>query len=81
MLLKEVNKKRYTAAQVVETMQAEGYPTFKLHNHTELWKRLDAKDPAKGFGCAGDYKGTWVWFDAWLARVRAHCQEQGEKYK
>jgi hypothetical protein len=81
VLLKEVNKKRYTAAQVVEVMRAEGYPAFKQHNHTELWQSLNAKDPAKGFGCAGDYKGTWVWFDSWVARVRAHCQEQGEKYR
>jgi hypothetical protein len=81
VLLKEVNKKRFTPKQVVEIMQAEGYPAFNQHYHTLLWKSLDAKDPAKGFGCAGDYKGTWVWFDAWVARVRAHCQEQGDKYK
>lgn len=81
VLLKEVNKKRYTPKQVVEMMQAEGYPAFTQHHHTQLWKSLDAKEPAKGFGCAGDYKGTWVWFDAWIARVRAHCQEQGDRYK
>jgi len=81
VLLKEVNKKRFTATQVVEIMQAEGYPAFNQHYHTQLWKSLGAKDPAKGFGCAGDYKGTWVWFDAWVTRVRAHCQEQGDKYK
>lgn len=81
MLLKEVTKKRFTPKQVVEIMQGEGYPAFTQHYHTQLWKSLDAKDPAKGFGCAGDYKGTWVWFDAWAARVRAHCQEQGDKYK
>ncbi len=81
VLLKEVNKKRFTPKQVVEIMQADGYPAFTQHHHTQLWKSLDAKDAAKSFGCAGDYKGTWVWFDAWIARVRAHCQEQGDKYK
>jgi hypothetical protein len=81
VLLKEVDKKRYTPKQVVEMMQAEGYPAFTQHYHTQLWKSLEAKDTAKGFGCAGDYKGTWVWFDAWIARVRAHCQEQGDKYR
>lgn len=81
VLLKEINKKRYTPKQVVEMMQAEGFPAFTQHYHTQIWQGLDAKDSAKGFGCAGDYKGTWVWFDAWVARVRAHCQEQGEKYK
>jgi hypothetical protein len=81
VLLKEINKKRYTPKQVVEMMQADEYPNFTQHHHTQLWKALAAKDVAKGFGCAGDYKGTWVWFDAWVVRVRAHCQEQGEKYK
>lgn len=81
VLLKEVNKKRYTPTQIVEQMQAEGYPRFKLQNHTELWQSLDAKNPAKGFGCQGDYKGTWVWWDTWVARVRAHCQEKGAAYQ
>ncbi len=81
ILLKETNKKRYTATQVVKMMKANGYPNFTQHNHTQLWKSLDAKDVAKGFGCAGDYKNTWVWFDAWVERVGAHCQKQGEKYK
>jgi hypothetical protein len=81
VLLKEVNKKRCTPKQVVEMMQNEGYATFKQKSHTDLWKALDAKDPSKSFGCDGDYKGTWVWYDSWIARVRAHCQEQGDRYK
>lgn len=81
VLLKEVEKRRYTPTQVVEMMNGEGFPNFKINHHTELWQALDAKSVAKNFGCAGDYKGTWVWYDAWVARVRAHCQEQGEKYQ
>lgn len=81
VLLKEVNKKRYTPTQVVEMMQADGYPNFKLQQHTELWQGLDARNPANGFGCQGDYKGTWVWWDTWIARVRAHCQEKGDAYR
>lgn len=81
VLLKEVEKRRYTPTQVVEMMNSEGFPNFKINHHTELWQALDAKSVAKNFGCAGDYKGTWVWYEAWVARVRAHCQEQGEKYQ
>jgi hypothetical protein len=81
VLLKEVDKNRYTAKQVWELMQAEGYPKFNQHAHTTLWKELGAKDQAKGFGRPGDYKNTWVWYDTWVARVRAHCQEQGDRYK
>ncbi len=80
VLLKEVDKARYTATQVVEIMHTEGYPRFKQSNHTSLWKELDAKNSKKGFGKNGDYKNTWVWFESWIARVRAHCQENAEKY-
>jgi hypothetical protein len=81
VLLKEVDKRRCTAMQLVELMRAEGYPRFSQQSHTNLWQSLDAKDPAKGFGRTGDYRNTWVWYDSWLARVRAHCQEQGDRYK
>jgi hypothetical protein len=81
VLLKEVDRKRYTASQVVELVQKEGYPRFSLQGHTELWQALGAKDPAKRFGCKGDYRGTWVWWDSWLARVRAHCQEHADRYQ
>jgi hypothetical protein len=62
-------------------MHRGGYPKFRTHNHTQLWQGLNAKDPATGFGRAGDYKNTWVWYETWLARVRAHCQENVDKYK
>jgi|GEM_PF-4790589 len=79
--LKEVDKHRYTAKQVVALMNAERYLRFNQQSHTNLWKALEAKDPAKGFGRAGDYKNTWVWYDVWIDRVRAHCQEQADRYK
>ncbi len=80
VLLKEVDKPRYTSGQIVDMMRAEGFPRFNQHHHTKLWKALKAKGPAAGFGRPGDYQGTWVWHNSWLARVRAHCQEKGEKY-
>lgn len=80
VLLKEIDKTRYTATQIVELMHAEGYPRFGMGDHTKLWQGLEAKDPANGFGRVGDYKNTWIWFDAWVARVRAHCQENAEDY-
>ena len=80
VLLKEVDKNRHTATQVVEAMRADGYPRFSLANHTNLWQELDAKRPEKGFGRRGDYRNTWVWFDSWLERVRTHCQEHQDRY-
>ncbi|SOB89486.1 hypothetical protein SAMN05877809_10116 [Rhodobacter sp. JA431] len=52
----------YPPNKVVEQMQAAGFPHFRMHDHTQLWKQLDAKKPGKGLGCVGDY-GNWVWFD------------------
>lgn len=80
VLLKETDKARYLPSQVVQKMHDEGFPRFTMDNHTKLWKELGARDPDKGFGRPGDYKGTWVWFDSWVARVRAHCQENAERY-
>jgi hypothetical protein len=81
VLLKEVNKKRYTASQIVKAAKQEGYTHFGIGDHTALWQKLGAKDAAKGYGCQGDYKNTWVWFDNWIARVLEHCAENAEKYK
>lgn len=80
VLLKEVDKNRFTPSQVVELMQANGFPNFKMQHHTTLWQELDAKAEGKGFGKQGDYANTWVWFDSWVERVRAHCEENSEKY-
>jgi hypothetical protein len=80
VLLKEVDKRRYTARQIIGTMHDEGFPRFLQHNHTTLWQELDAKSPAKGFGKPGDYSNTWIWYDSWLARVRTHCQEHADRY-
>jgi hypothetical protein len=81
VLLKEVDKRRYTATQILKMIQAEGYPRFGQQNHTNLWKELDAKNLSTGYGRAGDYKNTWVWYDSWLDRVRAHCHEHAGRYK
>lgn len=81
VLLKEVNKKRYTATQVVDAATKAGFSKFRISDHTALWQKLDAKNPSKGYGCQGDYKGTWVWYDNWMKRVLEHCEENGERYK
>jgi hypothetical protein len=80
VLLKEVNKKRHTATQVMDAAKKAGFRNFRISDHTALWKKLDAKDPTKGYGCQGDYKNTWVWFDNWITRVLEHCEENQDKY-
>ncbi|KRS19254.1 hypothetical protein XM52_04625 [Roseovarius indicus] len=81
IIFKEVNKNRYPPGKVVEKVQAAGFPKFSMHDHTQLWKKRDAKKDGKGFGCPGDYKGSWVWFDRWVEEVISHCEAEGERYR
>lgn len=80
IILKEVNRDRYPPGKVVEKMRAAGFTKFRAHDHTQLWKRLDAKNPGKGFGCIGDY-GHWVWFDRWVDQVRLHCEAEADRFR
>jgi hypothetical protein len=79
-ILKEVDKPRFSASGVVKRIRKEGFPKFDMHRHTVLWKSLNAKK-SPDFGAAGPHKNTWFWFEPWITRVRAHCQENSEKYK
>lgn len=81
VLLKEVDKRRHTVSQIIRIMRDAGFPKFGQHDHTKLWRELDAKNPAKGYGKVGDYPNTWIWYDPWVERVRTHCQEHLERYK
>ena len=80
IIFKEVNKIRYPSGKVVEKVQAAGFPMFSMHDHIQLWKKRDAKKDGKGFGCPGDYKGSWVWFDRWLDEVISYCEAEGDRY-
>jgi Protein of unknown function (DUF3644) len=79
LALKEVEKKKYRASDVVRLLKEEGWPRFTMDAHTKLWQRLGAKDPAKGYGVIAI--GTqWCWYETWLSRVRQECQENNQLY-
>ncbi len=48
VLLKEVEKPKFRPTQIVKMMMDEGFSRFTMHSHSELWKSLNAQDPAKG---------------------------------
>lgn len=79
--LKEVDKARHTATQVIKAIKGSGYPSFNQADHTRLWKTLNARRNGTPYGKPGDYKGSWVWFDNWIERVREHCDENGDQYR
>nr|WP_232220601.1 DUF3644 domain-containing protein [Legionella tunisiensis] len=78
--IKETEKTKYLPAQIVALMHKEGYSKFKINNHTDLWKKFDAKNPANGFGAMVANK-QWHYYDAWVDIVRKHCKDMGSKYK
>lgn len=78
-VIKETEKKKYLPKQIVDLMKDEGYPGFSIYNHTQLWKTLDAKNGAKGYGTLVAGK-AWHWYKRWVDVVRKHCQDNKEKY-
>jgi hypothetical protein len=78
--LKEVEKKKYLPTDIVKIINAEGWNRFTIRDHTALWKRLNAKDPKKGYGVVAVGK-TWSWYEGWLNRVREECVQTPEKYR
>ncbi len=78
--LKEVEKKKYLPSEIVSLMKGEGWDRFTMDSHTKLWKKLDAKNPAKVYGAIAVGK-TWCWYETWLNRVREECGQHPDRYR
>jgi len=61
-------------------MKAEGYKGFTMHQHTELWQTLNAKQPEGKFGTMVA-ETTWLWYPSWINEVRKHCEENAAQYR
>ncbi|WP_208247816.1 DUF3644 domain-containing protein (plasmid) [Rhizobium sp. T1470] len=81
VVFKEVNRARYIRQEILDKVHAAGYPRFGPGAHTKLMADLDAKNPAKGYGCVGDYKAHWVWYDKWLETVLEYCKAHPELFQ
>jgi hypothetical protein len=80
LVLKEVEKRKYLPGEIVAIMNGEGWDRFTMDRHTQLWKRLDAKSPAKGYGAVAVGK-MWSWYETWVTRVREECQQHPDAYR
>ncbi len=78
-VIKETERPKYLPGGIVSMMKKEGYIRFTMARHTDLWKQMDARNPAKGLGVA--VLKAWYWYDRWVAVVRKHCQENADMYK
>lgn len=59
-------------------MRDEGHTRFSITKHAELWRQLDAKNPAKGYGTL--LAKTWYWYENWVNVVREHCVQNADFY-
>ena len=80
LALKEVEKRKYLPKEIVQIIRREGWSRFTIDGHTKLWKRLVAKDPAKGYGVVA-VGNQWAWYETWLNRVREECQQHPDRYR
>ena len=78
--IKETDRTKYLPGQIAKIMQAEGYSKFKIHQHTQFWKKADGKNESHGFGTLVAGK-IWHWYECWVDEVRKHCRDNEEKYK
>ena len=77
--VKETEKPKYRPKQIVDMMKAEGYKGFTMHQHTELWQAMNAKQPEGKFGTI-IAETTWLWYPSWIIEVRKHCEENAAQY-
>ncbi|MBW2618035.1 MAG: DUF3644 domain-containing protein [Deltaproteobacteria bacterium] len=78
-VIKETERPKYLPKGIKELMEDEGYTRFTIASHTNLWKQLDAKNPANGFGV--EVQKQWYWYDRWVDLVRKHCQDNSDRYR
>jgi hypothetical protein len=79
VVIKDREKPKHRVRYVVDLMKKSGFTKFGTFQHTSLWRTLNAKDPAKGFGIS--IEGTWYWYDAWVVTVENHCKDNEHIYK
>lgn len=78
-LIKETERPKWLPSQIMEMMENEGFPGFKMHHHTLLWKSMDAKNRSKGLGVL--LAKTWYWYEPWIVEVRNHCMANKAIYQ
>ena len=77
---KEVERPKFRAKDVVAAVREAGFKKFRINpEHVEMWRKENAKDPAKGFGT--DIAGAWYWYESWIERCKALCESAGDRYR
>jgi len=77
-LIKEKEKPKFTAGEIVKKMQGKGFTKFRMYHFVQLWKSMDGKNPTKGFGVM--VSKTWYWYQSWVEQVEQHCKQHKDEY-
>lgn len=72
-IIRDREKPKHLPTDIVNKMKAKGYSGFGMHQHSQLWRELDAKNEAKGFGVW--VANAWYWYDSWIKEVEKYCFE------
>ena len=78
VLIKDREKPKFLPSEIISKMKSKGFGKFGMHQHTQLWKKLDAKNPKKSLGVR--VAKTWYWYDTWMKEVEKYCKENKELY-
>ena len=78
-VIRETERPKWLPTQIVAKLREDGFSRFGMVRHTELWKSLDAKNPAKGYGV--QIAKTWYWYDSWVSVVSKRCADNPEMYR
>ncbi len=68
IMVKKIEHDKFIAGDVVNRMKSKGFKDFNMYKHTQLWKRLDAKNPRYKYGCLVARK-SWYWYQSWIDKV------------
>lgn len=71
-LIKETEKKKYIANEIVQIMHDKGYTWFNVGKMTSYWQnKLKSRDKY------GTYvtKHQWMWYENWIPIMEKYCQE------
>lgn len=77
MAVREVERPKYTATQIVDLMKSEGFHEFTVYGKdgfVPFWKSIDGKNPKKALGV--EIARTWYWYDKMVGEVRAHLTKR-----
>lgn len=77
-LIKEKEKPKFSASEIVNKMQSKGFIKFRMYQFVKLWKSLDGKNPAKGYGVM--VSKTWYWYESWIDQVEKHCIQRKDEF-